>query len=410
MTVADTTITRLPGGLRVVTRSLPGARATSLGAWVGVGSRDETPATAGSSHFLEHLLFKGTRTRGAREVAIAVDSVGGDLNAFTTRELTAFYARVPGHWADDGAELLLDVVTNPAVRADDVESERAVILDELRLALDEPGDRVQTLLYEHLFADHALGWDVSGSFDTVTALRRGDLAAFHAQHYLAANVVVAAAGVVDHDRLVELAAEAFAERSDDQRPRRDAPVGLAAAGAHEARDLEEVQIGYGWRGVGLDDPDRHAVSVLAQLLGGGPSSRLFHEIREKRGLAYSIYAAPTNFTDVGAFEIQTATAPDRHRQVDKLIRAEIDDLVDGGVTDREVDVAKGYLAGSVALGFEDSWSHLSHVANSMLVRDRVVEIDEYLDAIAVVTTEDVTRLARCLLAAEPTVATVGPLA
>lgn len=317
---------------------------------------------------------------------------------------------MPAHWVDQGAELLLDVVTNPALRSDDIDSERAVILDELRLALDEPGDRVQSLLYEHLFADHALGWDVSGSFDTVGALHRDDIATFHAQHYRAANVVVAAAGAVDHQRLVALATDAFAERSDGQRPQRQAPVDPAGAGAHEARELEEVQIGYGWHGVGIDDPDRHAVSVLAQLLGGGPSSRLFHEVREKRGLAYSVYAATTSFTDVGAFEIQTATAPDRHRQVDKLIRAEIDDILGGGLTDREVDVAKGYLAGSVALGFEDSWSHLSHIATSMLMRDRVVGIDEYLDAIAAVTIDDVTRMARRVLAAEPTVATIGPLA
>lgn len=407
MTELNTTLVRLPGGLRVVTRSLPGARATSLGVWIGTGSRDETTDLAGASHFLEHLLFKGTGTRSAHDIAVAVDSVGGDLNAFTTKEATAFYARVPATWVNEGAKLLFEVVTDPELRPDHVESERTVILDELRLAIDEPSDRVQSLLYEHLFADHSLGWDVSGSFETMRSLTHDDVAEFHDRHYRAGNVVVAAAGAVDHEQIVALAEAAFSSRSGGNPPERHRPTAASGSGGHETRDLEEVQCSFGWRGVGIDDSDRHPLSVLAQLLGGGPSSRLFQEVREKRGLAYSIYASPATYTDAGTFEIHTATGPERYRQVSKLVQAEVRDLVEGRVTEAEVEVAKGFLAGSVALAFEDSWSHLSHIANSVLVRDRVVAIDEYLDSIRAVEPNDVTRVARRLLTTEPTIVSVG---
>lgn len=410
VTAEVTRLSRLPNGLRVVTRSLPGARAASLGCWVGTGSRDEAADEAGTSHFLEHLLFKGTSERGARDLAVAVDSVGGDLNAFTTKELTAFYARVPASWAAEGAELLFDVVTRPALRADDVASERAVIVDELRLALDDPTDRVQSLLYEQLFVDHPLGWDVSGSFATVEALDRDRIAAFHHRRYRAPNIVVAGAGAVDHDRLVEAADAAFGDRNGDVTQPRRAPSEPPGGDRHEARDLEEVQLSLGWRGVSLDDADRHAVAVLAQALGGGPASRLFHEIRETRGLAYSVHAASASLSDTGTFEIHSATAPERAATLIELIGAEVAELLAGRVTADEVAVAKGYLSGSVALGFEDSWSHLSHIANSVLVRDRVVDLDEYLDAIDAVTVDDVTRVAQRVLGPTPTVAAVGPLA
>ncbi|MDH3752381.1 MAG: insulinase family protein [Acidimicrobiia bacterium] len=408
--MGDTELTRLPGGLRVVTRRLPGARAASVGAWIGVGSRDESPARSGTSHFLEHLLFKGTRTRSAHDLAVAVDSVGGEMNAFTTRELTAYYARVPGVAVGAATEMLLDVVTDPLIDADDVESERAVILDEIRVSTDEPEDRAQTLLYESLFPADPLGRDVGGSVDTVEALTRDEIAEFHHANYRRGTVVVAAAGAVDHDAIVEQAERSFGPVSSGTTPSRVAPPPETTVGTVEHRDLEEVHLVLGWRGFGHHDPDRHALAVGSQLLGGGLSSRLFQEVREKRGLAYSIFSSPVHFSDSGAFVIATGTSPQRVDEVMKVIESEVADVAGGGVTETEVEIAKRFLEGSTELAFEDSWSHLSHIAHSVTSRDRVVDIGEYLDAIRAVTVDDVNRVLGTMLAAEPSVTSVGPIA
>ncbi len=309
--------TRLASGLRVVTEALPHLRSVAVGFWVGTGSRDEPAARAGVSHFLEHLLFKGTADRDAASIAEAVESGGGDMNAFTAQELTTFYLRVPDEGLARGVEILSDIVWRPALRPADVESERQVILEELHLRDDEPEDLVQDLFTDAVFPDHPIGREVIGSLETLTAMTRDEIAAFHEEHYHPSNVVVAAAGNLEHDRVVELV-EAALGAGNGHRPRREPYSGEPPPRpvAVLERPTEQAHLVLGMRALPHQDPDRYALMVLNQALGGGMSSRLFQEVRERRGLAYSVYSYRAALEDAGVLAVSAGTAPDR---VDELL-------------------------------------------------------------------------------------------
>jgi predicted Zn-dependent peptidase len=401
--------TRRPSGLRIVTESLPELRSVTLGAWVGSGSRDEAAHEWGASHFLEHLLFKGTDTRGAREIAEAVESVGGEMNAFTTHEQTVFYVRVPDAHFEMAFDVLADVLWLPAFRETDVESERNVILEEIGMRDDTPDDLVFELFSQSMFPEHPLGREVLGSEESIRAMKRDDIAAYHGAHYRPSNVVLAIAGNIKHARVVEMADAAFPSDSDDRpaRVEREPATPVNVAVCH--RDTEQAHIVTGMRGVPALDPDRYALTIVNQVLGGGMSSRLFQEVREERGLAYSVYSFHAGFVDTGYVAVYAGTAPERVHETLDVVEAELARLVRDGLSAGELDAAKGHLTGSLQMSLETSASRMRRLGRSEMLEGDVPSLDEVVGRIDRVTPEDIARVIDRIFRDTPrTLAVVGP--
>lgn len=402
--------TDLPSGLTVVTEPIPGARSAAFGCWARVGGRDEDHRSAGASHFLEHLLFKGTTTRSGRVISEAVEAVGGELNAHTAHEHTAYYTRVPAASAAVGLDLLVDVVTSPAFDDDDVEAERQVILEELHLAEDEGDDRVLSLAHEVLWDGHPLGREVLGTLATIDGMGRDTIAGFFEHHYHPANLVLVAAGAVDHATVLG-AGERFPVRTGGERPVRHAPPVECprAERTLRRRPLDVAHLALVWPGLPADDPDRYALAVCNQVFGGGLSSRLFQEVREARGLAYAVFSSVSSYSDAGSLVAYAGTSPERAAEVVKLVRQIAGDIVESGITHREWEVARGYLEGATLLALEDAGSVMARLGNQVCAKDRITPIDVQLERLRGVTRADVHRVAERLLAAEPSVCGVGPL-
>jgi predicted Zn-dependent peptidase len=400
--------TELPSGLRVVTETMPEARSVTIGAWVRVGGRDEPGELSGASHFLEHLLFKGTEGRSARQIAESVDSVGGEMNAFTAREHTAYYARLPHAQLGLGLELLGDVLTAPALRPAEVDAERQVIVEEILMNLDAPEDRVHTLLSEAVFGSHPLGREVLGQMDTVEAITRDDIAGFFERWYRPSTMVLVAAGNLRHADVVAAVADAFGTPAGGELPERTPPPPAAEVVRVEHDDTEQAHLCLGWRSLPLGDDDRYALAVANQVLGGGMSSRLFQEVREERGLAYAVYSHPSAYSDSGCLTIYCGTAPKRAKETLAVISGVVADLVSDGATDSELAVAKGYLEGSLLLGLEDSGGRMGRLGHSLMQRDRAIGVDEQVAAIRAVSSEDVQRVLRRILEGPRALAAVGP--
>ncbi len=409
MSVENVGRSRLASGLRVVTESLPTARSVTIGAWVGSGARDEAPAESGASHFLEHLLFKGTERRSAREIAEAVESVGGEMNAFTTHEQTVFYVRLPDERLELAIDILADVLWSPAFRADDVESERQVILEEIGMRDDTPDDLVHDLFGCAHFPDHPLGREVLGTQATIEAMPRDGIARYHHTHYEPANIVLAAAGNLTHERVVELI-EARSPGMMPVRPAREraeasAPQSLALV----HRPTEQAHVVLGVRAIPSLDSDRHALSVVNQALGGGMSSRLFQEVREQRGLAYSVYSYRAAFDDAGFLAVYAGTAPERLQETLDVIEAELAKLVRDGLTGTELDAAKGHITGSLAMSLETTSSRMRRLGRSELVEGEIPTLDEVIARIEAVTADDTRRVIdRVFANTARTLAVVGP--
>jgi predicted Zn-dependent peptidase len=401
-------VVELSSGLRVAVDPMPWTRSVSMGVWVGVGARDEPGELSGVSHFLEHLLFKGTPTRSAIEISQTVDRVGGDINAFTAKEYTAYYCRLPARYTATGIELLGDVLTAPALRDDDVESERQVILEELAMDDDNPDDVVHRAFARQVFGDHPLGRDTAGERDTVGSITADDVRRFHAGHYRAGGTVVAVAGCVDPDDVVALVERAFAGMPPgDGRVARSGPAGTLGDAVVDD-DTEQVHLIVGGRSLDRNDPDREALDVANHVLGGGLSSRLFDEIRERRGLAYSVFSGLSAYADSGAWSVYAGTLPEYATTVQDLVFAELERLADDGITDEELAIAVGSLTGSYELGLEDSGARMSRLG-TMLTTDRLIDIETQLARWSAVTREDVHRVVqRVYGAAAPLTVALGP--
>jgi predicted Zn-dependent peptidase len=397
--------TELANGIRIVTERMPEARSVTTGFWFAVGGRDEPPELAGASHFLEHLIFKGSATRSAREIAESVDALGGEMNAFTSREHTAYYTRLPADDLAFGLDLLTDVLGAPALRAHEVDAEREVILEELALSEDTPDDKAHSLLSDAVFPDHPLGREVLGDEDAIAALTRDEIAAFLAEHYRPANVVIAAAGQLDHDEVVEHVAGFLADVEPGAAPKRTAPVDAPRPLAVVRRDTEQAHLTLGWRAPDQADPDRFALAIANQVFGGGLS---FQQIREERGLAYSVYSGPSLYTDSGMLMVYAGTAPGKVREVLQLIDAQVESLVADGITERELAVASGYLVGALLLNLEDSGSRMGRLARGTLAPTEPLEVDEQVARIRAITGDDVHRVLRRVLTGPRTLAAVGP--
>lgn len=401
----------LESGIRVVTERMPEVRAAALGFWVGVGSRDEPAEIQGASHFLEHVLFKGTERRSALDIAEAFDAVGGEANAFSAKEYTCVHARVLDEDLPMALEIVADMVLDPAFRPEELESERNVILEEIAMHEDTPDDLVHDLFAETVFGAHPLGRSVLGTAETVGAVTPGRLADFHGASYRTRNIVVSAAGNVPHEQMLDLVRDVFP--ADGSEPvRRPPTVPTPAASLRVVtRKTEQVHLVLGGIGYSRQHPDRFAWGVLDTLLGGGMSSRLFQEIREKRGLAYSVYSYRSTFGETGLWAVYAGTTPAHAPEVMKLVADELDRLAGDGITEEELLRAKGHMKGSLVLSLEDSYSRMSRLGKSELVHGEILSVDELLARVEAVTLEDVCRVARDLLRAESRVLTlIGPLA
>jgi len=408
--------TLLPSGVRVITEAVPGVRSVAFGLWVGVGSRDETPALAGASHYLEHLLFKGTRRRSALDISAALDAVGGELNAFTGKEYTCFYARVLDADLPLAVDVVVDMVVGSLLRATDVDSERGVILEEIAMHEDDPGDAVHDAFADAVWGDAPLGRPVLGSVASIGKLSRTAIAGHYRRRYRPEQLVAAAAGHLDHARLVKLIRAAFERagladgaEAEPALPRAGvAPPSTRPAVRVVRRPTEQANLLLGGEGLPRTDPRRFALGVLNGALGGGMSSRLFQEIREKRGLAYSVYSYASHYADTGLFGVYAGCLPAKADQVLALCRAELERVARNGLAADEIARGKGQLAGGIVLGLEDTGSRMSRLGKSELVYGELRTVDEILANIEGVTAADVHDVARDVLSRPLGLAVIGP--
>ncbi|WP_167051391.1 pitrilysin family protein [Salinibacterium sp. ZJ77] len=410
--------TVLPSGVRILTEQVPGSQSATVGFWVAVGSRDEEPVTYGSTHFLEHLLFKGTGTRSALDIAVAFDSVGGEHNALTAKEHTCYFAKVRDRDLDMAVRVLADMFASSLLDPVDFENERGVILEELAMADDDPADVAGERFFEAVFGDHPLGRPIGGSPEAIGAVSREAVWEHYRANYGPRDLVITVAGAVDHDALVQVATEALlAAGWDLDAPalpvERRSPVGgLIRRGSPcvtVERPLEQVNLYLGGEGIAAADPRRPALTVLNSVLGGGMSSRLFQEIREKRGLAYSVYSFASSYSDAGVMGLYAGCSPARAVDVAELMLAEFRRIAADGITDDEIARARGQLSGASALALEDSDTRMSRLGRSELTLGEFADLDETLRRIDQVTSDDVRELAAELSARPLSLAAVGPV-
>lgn len=409
--------TVLPGGLRVVTESLPSVRSATFGIWAHVGSRDETPALGGATHYLEHLLFKGTERRSALEISAALDAVGGEMNAFTAKEFTCYYARVLDTDLPLAIDVVCDMLTSSLIRAEDLDAERGVILEEIAMTEDDPSDCVHDLFAETLFGDSPLGRPVLGTVDTVNALTRDQVDRFYRRHYDPTHLVVAAAGNVDHATVVRQVQAAF-DRAGALSDAHAVPLAprsgsrqLRTAGRLEVvdRKTEQAHVVLGMPSIARTDDRRWALGVLSAALGGGMSSRLFQEVREKRGLAYAVYAYNSSYADCGYFSVYAGCRPNQVQDVLRICRDQLQEVAQRGLPDEELRRAVGQLSGSTVLGLEDSGALMHRIGKSELCWGDQLSVDDMLARIAAVTPDELREVASDVLGRTPSLSVIGPL-
>ncbi|GGW81360.1 putative zinc protease [Streptomyces lucensis JCM 4490] len=409
--------TTLPGGLRIVTETLPSVRSATFGIWAHVGSRDETPSLNGATHYLEHLLFKGTARRSALEISAALDAVGGEMNAFTAKEYTCYYARVLDTDLPLAIDVVCDMLTGSLILEEDVDVERGAILEEIAMTEDDPGDCVHDLFAHTMFGGNALGRPVLGTVDTVNALTADRIRRFYRKHYDPTHLVVACAGNVDHNKVVRQVRAAFEKAGTLTDPGarpiapRDGRRTIRTAGRVDVltRKTEQAHVVLGMPGIARTDDRRWALGVLNTALGGGMSSRLFQEVREKRGLAYSVYSYTSSFADCGLFGVYAGCRPNQVHDVLRICRDELDHVAADGLSDEEMSRAIGQLRGSTVLGLEDTGALMNRIGKSELCWGEQMSVDDMLARIAAVTPDEVRSVARDILGQRPSLSVIGPL-
>ena len=411
----------LPSGVRILSEQVPGSQSATVGFWVAVGSRDEQPVTFGSTHFLEHLLFKGTPRRTALEIAVAFDEVGGEHNAMTAKEYTCYYAKVRDQDLPMAVAVLADMFTSSVIDPEEFESERGVILEELAMADDDPSDVVSERFFEAVFGAHPLGRPIGGSPESIGAVGREAVWEHYRANYRPQDLVVTVAGAVDHDILVAGITSALETAGWDlgiegtpveRRHPGSVPSGGLVQGSPRTiveRPTEQVNLLLGVQGLAASDDRRPAMTVLNSVLGGGMSSRLFQEVREKRGLAYSVYSFAAGYSDAGLMGLYAGCSPQKSADVAELMLGEFRRLAADGITDEELSRAQGQLGGGSALALEDSDSRMTRLGRSELTFGEFSDLDETLRRLASVTTAQVQELAQELVARPLSVAAVGAI-
>lgn len=402
-------------GLRIVTEEVPSVRSAAVGIWVNVGSRDEAPATAGASHFLEHLLFKGTTTRTALEISSSIESVGGEMNAFTSKEYTCFYARVIDTDLPMAIDVVSDLITSSIVTALDVDAERKVVLEEIAMRDDDPSDLVHDLFSDTYYGDTQIGRPILGTVKSISEMSRNTVYNYYKKKYLPQDLVVAVAGNIKHKRVVAMVEEALSR--DNFLDGLGAPVIRPNTPIKNLKQQsvgllykksEQAHMFYGMEGVSRADDRRFAMGVLSAALGGGMSSRLFQEIREKRGLAYSVYSYAQQFAGTGVLGFYAGCNPAKAIEVIEIIRDVLTDVADNGMSHEEIERAKGAVRGSLVLSQEDSGSRMSRIGKNEIVYGQVMDFDDILKAISRVSATDIREIASEFLVKTPTLALVGP--
>ena len=401
-------VTTLDNGLRVVTEDMPWVETVSLGVWVDVGTRNEPAEINGVAHLLEHMAFKGTERRSARAIAEEIETVGGHLNAYTSREQTAFYAKVLKEDVPLGVDLLADILQHSTFDPDELERERTVIIQEIGQALDTPDDVSFDRFQERAYPDQAMGRPVLGEAEIIKTIGREAVAGYMNRHYAADRMVLSAAGALDHDRLVDLAQRSFTALP----AYRGTPVEQAryqGGDLREDKDLEQVHLVLGFPGVSYADDDYYTASTLSTILGGGMSSRLFQEIREKRGLVYTVYSFASSYSDGGVFGVYAGTGED---EVEELMPVLCDEIVKAAdsMTEDEVARARAQLKASILMGLESTSARCEHVASQLLIYGRPIGTPELVRKIDEVDLGAVQRLARRIFSGAPTFTALGPIA
>jgi predicted Zn-dependent peptidase len=402
-----TSLTTLNNGLRIVTETMPGAVSVSLGAWVGVGTRHEAVEVNGISHLLEHMVFKGTRRRSAEQIAVEIEAVGGQINAYTGRENTAYYVRVLAENLVLGTDIIADIVQHAALPEDELVREREVVLQEIGMSMDTPDDIIFDHFQHAAFPSQAMGRPVLGHADVVGSMSREALAGHRRCHYTPQNLVVAAAGQVEHQTFVDLVVRSFADLPPSQ-TRASEPSVYRGGEYREAKDLEQIHLLLGFEGLRFHHADVHAAQLLSTALGGGMSSRLFQEIREKRGLVYSVYSFMSSYLDSGLFGIYAGTGPD---EIGTLVPVMCEEVrrIGMDLREEELERAKAQLRAMLLMGGESTCGRCEALAQHVLIHGKPLPTAEIIGKINAVDIEQTRRVARDLFAGAPTVAMLGPV-
>ncbi|NOY53849.1 MAG: insulinase family protein [Deltaproteobacteria bacterium] len=402
--------TVLPNGLTVLTEKMPHVRSVCIGIWVPTGSRFETKEKNGISHFLEHMFFKGTEKRSALDIAMEVDSLGGEMNAFTSREQTTYYIKVLDTHLRLALDILTDIFLHSTLDAKELERERQVILEEIRMQEDQPEDLVHDVMNEMIWPDQALGFPVAGREENVIALNREDLVAYVREMYNREKLVISCAGNIEHEKFVADIAEYFKDFSSMEKARVPVPPRFVPGMKVLTRELEQVHLCLSLPGVAQADPDRFAFYILNTLLGANMSSRLFQEVREKRGLAYSVYSYLSSYRDGGNLTIYTGANRDRIREVLEVIRVELDRIARHPVTAKELHRAKEYMKGGLMLSLESSSSVMSRIAKQEISLEGYQSVDEIVRQVEAVTADRIREIAaKCFQKDRIALAAIGPV-
>lgn len=392
-------VTRLPNGITVLTEHMPGLRSVTAGIWVRCGSRHETPELNGICHFIEHAVFKGTERRTARDIAVESDRLGGHLDAFTTHEMTGFAVKVADRSLPQAFDLLADLLRNPRFDQKDLEREQKVILEEMKMVEDTPDELLGELFNAAYFPSHALGRPIEGTEETISSFDHKTISAFHARAFSPPNLVVAAAGNVVHEQLVALVESSFSGAEGDIKNRgldsvEESPEPAAPILIEQKQELEQAHLVIAAPWPDAKDSDRYAASLLASVVGGGTSSRLWQTVREERGLAYSVGAGGSTFSDVGVFTIYAGTSPEHLDEVLDLSLAEMRRVVAESVSEDELKLAKDQALSSILLGLESSSARVSALARQEIIHGRRISTAETIEKIEAATADDLQRVAR----------------
>lgn len=399
----------LPNGIKIICEPIPYVHSVSIGIWVGTGSRYEDPKYNGISHFIEHMLFKGTSRRTTKEIAEAIDAVGGQLNAFTTKEYTCYYAKVLGEYSHLGFDLLADMFTNSLFAPEEIEKEKLVVLEEIKSFEDSPDELVHDLLAGAVLKDHPLGRPILGTPETMARIDRQVIMEYLLQHYTPDNMVIAAAGNLQIDQIIAEVEKSFSKlkgKFESQLP----PLPLYSPEIIlKSKETEQVHLCLGTRGVNRKHVDKYAVFILDSILGGSVSSRLFQELREERGLVYVTGSNHSAFRDTGIFTIYAGTSLKNYDEVVRLIKQEVKRLYNEAVSDQELNRAKEQLKGNLLLSLESTSNRMSRIAKIELYRDQLLTPEESVAKVEAVTPEDVLRVAGEMFGTEePIITAIGP--
>ena len=384
--------TVLPNGVRIITEEIEHVRSAAIGLWVGAGSRDEQEGNQGISHFIEHMFFKGTEHRTARALAESLEAVGGQINAFTTKEYTCYYAKVLDEDLDLAIDVLSDMFFHSLFDEKEVDKEKNVVIEEIKMYEDSPDELIHDLFSEHVWNEHPLGKPILGTEESINSLSREKIMSFLSEHYAPENVVIAVAGKIKHDDVVaKLSGQFGTFLRGGCRVLEGSPAGQKVE-HYQKKDTEQMHILLGVPGLGQDDDDIYAMHIFNNILGGGLSSRLFQEIREQRGLAYSVYSYHSTYVDTGLFAIYAGTSPKNTEEVIECILQEVNDIRQQGITADELARTKAQIKGGLYLGLESVSSRMSRLGKTELTYNRVLSPDEVVEKLEKVTLEDVKRV------------------